>query len=252
MHDHARTRNRLQAVLEDANLKLASVVTDSYGVAARAMLAAILDGQRDVETLADLARGRLRAKRDQRKAALEGRVLAHQRFWLTEPLSTLEYLDEAIARVSGDIAQRRTAEPEAIAHKRELKRSSPMPPDVLPSRYLLLTAAVGAGSLGQPGSPRRFLLPPPPWPAAQKAAQTGPTCLEPCRRPGAVHLLPHGVQPTPAQEPTAHHRQCGRDGGVQQGPEQGRGVFVQRPRHQQGPHCRCHTGAVLTAHLIEA
>jgi len=66
VQDHARTLNRLQAVLEDANLKLASVVTDIYGVSARAMLAAILNGQRDVETLADLARGRLRAKRDQR------------------------------------------------------------------------------------------------------------------------------------------------------------------------------------------
>ena len=52
-----RTLNRLQAVLEDANLKLASVVTDIYGVSVRAMLAAILDGQRDVKTLADLAGG---------------------------------------------------------------------------------------------------------------------------------------------------------------------------------------------------
>src|SRR5262247_1678947 len=50
VQDHARALNRLQAVLEDANLKLASVVTDIYGVSARAMLAAILDGQqRDVE-----------------------------------------------------------------------------------------------------------------------------------------------------------------------------------------------------------
>ena len=115
VQDHARTLNRLQAVLEDANLKLASVVTDIYGVSARAMLAAILSGERDVETLADLARGRLRAKRDQLKEALEGRVTAHHSFLLTEHLSTLEYLDEAIARVSGEIDQRLTAEQEAIA-----------------------------------------------------------------------------------------------------------------------------------------
>ncbi len=69
VQDRARTLNRLQAVLEDANLKLASVVTDSYGVSARAMLEAILAGERDVEALADVARGRLRTKRDQRKAA---------------------------------------------------------------------------------------------------------------------------------------------------------------------------------------
>ena len=115
VQEHARTLNRLQAVLEDANLKLASVVTDIYGVSARAMLEAILAGERDVATLADLARGRLRTKRDQLKEALEGRVTAHHSFLLTEHLSTLEDLDEAIARVSGEIDQRLTADPEAIA-----------------------------------------------------------------------------------------------------------------------------------------
>ena len=115
VQEHARTLNRLQAVLEDANLKLASVVTDIYGVSARAMLEAILAGERDVATLADLARGRLRTKRDQLKEALEGRVTAHHSFLLTEHLSTLEYLDEAIARVSGEIDQRLTADQEAIA-----------------------------------------------------------------------------------------------------------------------------------------
>jgi transposase len=115
VQDRARTLNRLQAVLEDANLKLASVVTDIYGVSARAMLEAILAGERDVETLADLARGRLRTKRDQLKEALEGRVTAHHSFLLTEHLSTLEYLDESIARVSGEIDQRLTADQEAIA-----------------------------------------------------------------------------------------------------------------------------------------
>ena len=115
VQDRARTLNRWQAVLEDAHRKLASVVTDIYGVSARAMLEAILAGERDGEALADLARGRLRAKRDQLKEALEGRVTAHQSFLLTEHLSTLEYLDEAIARVSGEIDQRLIADQEAIA-----------------------------------------------------------------------------------------------------------------------------------------
>jgi hypothetical protein len=79
------------------------------------MLEAILAGERDVETLADLARGRLRTKRDQLKDALEGRVTAHHSFLLTEHLSTLEYVDEAIARVSGEIDQRLIADQEAIA-----------------------------------------------------------------------------------------------------------------------------------------
>jgi len=79
------------------------------------MLAALLAGQRDVEVLADLARGRLRAKRGQLKEALEGRMTAHHSFVLTEHLSTLEYLDEAIERMSGEIDQRLTADQEAIA-----------------------------------------------------------------------------------------------------------------------------------------
>ncbi len=112
--DHARALNRLQAVLEDANLKLASVVTDIYGASTRAMLAAILAGQRDGEALAELARGHLRAKRDQLREALAGRVTAHHSFLLTEHLSTLEYLDEAIARLSAAIDQRLTAEQAAI------------------------------------------------------------------------------------------------------------------------------------------
>jgi transposase len=79
------------------------------------MLEAILAGEHDVALLAALARGRLRPKRDQLKEALEGRVTAHQSFLLTEHVSPLEYLDEAIARVSGEIDQRLTADQEAIA-----------------------------------------------------------------------------------------------------------------------------------------
>jgi transposase len=67
-----------------------------------------------MEALADLARGRLRAKRDQLREALEGRVTAHHSFLLTEHVSTLESLDEAIARISAEMDQRLTAEQEAI------------------------------------------------------------------------------------------------------------------------------------------
>lgn len=91
------------------------MVTDIDGVSARAMLEAILAGERAGETLADLARGRLRTQRDQLKAAVEGRVTAHQSFLLTEHLSLLEYWDEAMARVSDAIDQRLTADHEASA-----------------------------------------------------------------------------------------------------------------------------------------
>ncbi len=77
--------NRLQKVLESANVKLAAVATDVVGVSGRAMLAALLEGQDDPEALAELARGRLRAKLPELRRALEGRVKAPQRVLLTSP-----------------------------------------------------------------------------------------------------------------------------------------------------------------------
>ena len=84
VQDRARVINRLQAVLEDANIKLAAVVTDIRGVSARAMLEALIAGQRDVDALADLARGRLRTKRDQLADALQGYFTSHHSFLVTE------------------------------------------------------------------------------------------------------------------------------------------------------------------------
>ena len=112
------------------------MVTDISGVSARAMLAAILAGERDVEALAAFARGRLRAKRDQLKEALAGRVTAHHSFLLTEHLSMLEYLDEAVARVSTEIDQRFTADQEAIALLDTI-------PGVGPRAAEMLIAAIG-------------------------------------------------------------------------------------------------------------
>jgi transposase len=84
VQDRARVINRLQAVLEDANIKLAAVVTDIRGVSARARLEALIAGQRDVDTLAELARGRLRTKRDQLADALQGDFTSHHSFLVTE------------------------------------------------------------------------------------------------------------------------------------------------------------------------
>jgi transposase len=115
VQDRARVINRLQAVLEDANIKLAAVVTDIRGVSARAMLEALIVGERDVTVLADFARGRLRAKRDQLEEALQGYCTPHHSFLLAEYLSQIDYLDEAIARASTMIAQHLAAEQEAMA-----------------------------------------------------------------------------------------------------------------------------------------
>src|SRR5487761_1118659 len=74
--------NRVQKVLETANIKLSSVASDVLGKSGRAMIEALLAGQSDVETLAELARGRLRTKLPQLREALEGRVDATHRILL--------------------------------------------------------------------------------------------------------------------------------------------------------------------------
>lgn len=104
--ERTRTVNRLQKTLEDTNIKLGDVATDIMGKSARAMLEALLAGQTDPVVLADLARGRLKAKRTQLEEALVGTVKPHHRFLLSEELVLIDTLDEAIERVSREIEQR--------------------------------------------------------------------------------------------------------------------------------------------------
>jgi transposase len=97
--------NRVQKVLEDANIKLASVATDVMGVSGRAILAELVAGQTDAATLAELAKGRLREKQDLLQQALSGRVQAHHRFMLAQHLSHIDFLEAAIARLDAEIAE---------------------------------------------------------------------------------------------------------------------------------------------------
>jgi hypothetical protein len=78
--ERARLTNRLQAVLEDANIKLAAVVTDVRGLSAREILAALLSGETDARALAELAHGKLRAKREALAQAVVGRLEVHHIF----------------------------------------------------------------------------------------------------------------------------------------------------------------------------
>jgi transposase len=95
--------NRVQKLLEDANIKLAAVASDIMGVSGRAILAALLTDHVDPRALAELAKGRLRSKRDQLTKALEGRVKPHHRFVLTELLCQIDSLDDTIARFDAQI-----------------------------------------------------------------------------------------------------------------------------------------------------
>jgi transposase len=114
VEERARLTNRLQVVLEDANVKLASVVTDIRGASARTILAALVAGETEPTVLAELARGRMRSKRALLAQAVVGRFTAHHAFLITEHLSQLDFLEEALERVSAEIRQRLAAEHEAL------------------------------------------------------------------------------------------------------------------------------------------
>jgi transposase len=104
--ERSREVNRLQKVLEGANIKLAAVATDLMGVSGRAILAALLAGQADAAGMAQLARGKLRAKIPQLEQALVGTMAPHQRFMIAEQLAHIDALDESIARLSAEVAAR--------------------------------------------------------------------------------------------------------------------------------------------------
>jgi len=104
--ERARAANRLQKVLEDANIKLASVATDIQGVSSWSMLQAIVAGDTDPEALADLAKGLLRKKRPQLVKALTGKIKPHHRFLIAELICQIEYLEETVGRIGKEIEER--------------------------------------------------------------------------------------------------------------------------------------------------
>jgi transposase len=102
--DRTRAANRLHKVLEDAGIKLASVANDVLGVSGRAMLEALVAGTTDPAVLADLARGKLRAKLPALRDALTGRFRPHHAFLVSQLLAQLDFLEESMAQLSTQIA----------------------------------------------------------------------------------------------------------------------------------------------------
>jgi transposase len=108
VHERTREVNRLHRVLEDAGIKLATVATDVMGLSGRAMMDALLHGTTDPAVLADLARGRLRAKLPALREALCGRFRAHHAFILGQILAKIDFLEEAIAALTTQIDRQLT------------------------------------------------------------------------------------------------------------------------------------------------
>jgi transposase len=96
-------KQRVEKLLEEALIKLSVVVSDPFGASGRAIMAALIAGERDPMTLADLARGRLRAKTDRLIEALTGRFTEHHAFLLTQMLARVDGITADIATVQARI-----------------------------------------------------------------------------------------------------------------------------------------------------
>jgi transposase len=100
LQERTREAQRLEKELEDAGIKLSVVATDILGVSGRAMLGALIDGERDVEILADLARGRMRPKIPDLQQAMVGRFGPHHAFLCRMHLDRIDALDRDITALS--------------------------------------------------------------------------------------------------------------------------------------------------------
>jgi transposase len=105
IYERNRAVNRLHKLLEDAGVKLSSVATDVMGVSGRQMMRALIEGQADADTLAELAKGKLRKKLPALRKALEARFTAHHAFLLERMLSHIEALEDDIEAISARVEE---------------------------------------------------------------------------------------------------------------------------------------------------
>ena len=99
MQSRAAEKNRIQKVLEDANIKLSSVVSDTFGASGMAIIDAILEGKLKVKKMADLARGKLRNKKKELAEALVGKITQHHVFMIRTSLDHIKSIDGFVADV---------------------------------------------------------------------------------------------------------------------------------------------------------
>ena len=103
--ERTRATNRIHKLLEDANIKLGAVASDVLGVSAREILERLAAGEQDAARMAQLARGRMKAKIPQLELALEGHFRDHHRFMLKQLLGHLDHLDQQIGQFTPRIEE---------------------------------------------------------------------------------------------------------------------------------------------------
>lgn len=113
--ERGREKNRVEKLLEDAGIKLSVVASDIFGVSGRAMMAALIEGQRDPKALAQLARSRMRTKIGQLEEAFTGRFSGHHAFLLARMLAHVDAIDADIAAVEERIEEQIAPFAEAVA-----------------------------------------------------------------------------------------------------------------------------------------
>ncbi|MDO8715667.1 MAG: IS110 family transposase [Dehalococcoidales bacterium] len=120
IEERTRVVERLQQVLEGANIKLSSVATDITGVSGRSMLEAMISGISDPNKLADMAQGRMRKKKAALEEALNGLIGEHQKMMLTSQLRHVDFLDSEITRMDEEIGGRLEADVELMERLDEI------------------------------------------------------------------------------------------------------------------------------------
>lgn len=130
VEERSRHKQRLEKLLEDALIKLSSVATDLLGVSARAMIEALIAGERDPLVLADMARGRMTAKRAKLIEALTGRFDDHHGDLAQLLLDQIDACTDNIDRLSARIGQLVAVLPEPQPDRNAHNIDSPKPSDV--------------------------------------------------------------------------------------------------------------------------
>lgn len=137
----AQQSQRIQKVLEDANIKIAGLISNILGVSGRRIIKAIINGETDPQALAELGHIRLKSSTSERAEALTGRVTEHHRFLLELHLSTIESLDTNLNKLQERIDEKLEPHKEVVAGKRRSTRIRHGSPWLKPA---LVQAAWGA------------------------------------------------------------------------------------------------------------
>jgi transposase len=141
VEERSRHKQRLEKLLEDALIKLSSVATDLLGVSSRAMIEALIAGERDPKVLADLARGKLKAKRSELIEALNGRFDDHHADIAQVLLDQIDACTDKVDRLTARIEQLVVGlpEPPPPGDRAPVTTLSDVPVDVDPEARRLST-----------------------------------------------------------------------------------------------------------------